>query len=72
MRLVTPTFFIIITAVQLHYFHEDFMKMSDPRNIPTEEVRSQNSSAQGFSDHHDAEEEEEETELESSTKLSKC
>ncbi|XP_060518446.1 piezo-type mechanosensitive ion channel component [Cylas formicarius] len=31
VRLVTPTFFVIITVVQLHYFHKDFMELSDPR-----------------------------------------
>ncbi|KAL1491500.1 hypothetical protein ABEB36_012089 [Hypothenemus hampei] len=32
VRLVTPTFFVIITVVQLHYFHNDFMLLSDPKN----------------------------------------
>ncbi|CAH1133196.1 unnamed protein product [Ceutorhynchus assimilis] len=32
VRLVTPTFFVIITVVQLHYFHNDFMVLSDPKN----------------------------------------
>ncbi|XP_066250610.1 piezo-type mechanosensitive ion channel component isoform X3 [Euwallacea similis] len=32
VRLVTPTFFVIITVVQLHYFHNDFMILSDPKN----------------------------------------
>lgn len=32
VRLVTPTFFVIITVVQLHYFHKDFMQLSNPRN----------------------------------------
>ncbi|XP_044750779.1 piezo-type mechanosensitive ion channel component isoform X3 [Coccinella septempunctata] len=27
VRLVTPTFFIIITVIQVHYFHKDFMKI---------------------------------------------
>lgn len=30
--MVTPTFFVIITVVQLHYFHNDFMILSDPKN----------------------------------------
>lgn len=50
VRLVTPTFFVIITAVQLHYFHKDFMEMSDPKNIQNnEDAQSNGSSAQGFS-----------------------
>nr|CAH7742364.1 unnamed protein product [Callosobruchus chinensis] len=32
VRLVTPTFFVIITVIQLHYFHNDFMVLSDPKN----------------------------------------
>ncbi|XP_048520923.1 piezo-type mechanosensitive ion channel component isoform X7 [Dendroctonus ponderosae] len=32
VRMVTPTFFVIITVVQLHYFHNDFMILSDPKN----------------------------------------
>ncbi|XP_076270336.1 piezo type mechanosensitive ion channel component isoform X5 [Rhynchophorus ferrugineus] len=32
VRLVTPTFFVIITVIQLHYFHKDFMELSDPKN----------------------------------------
>ncbi|ENN70189.1 hypothetical protein YQE_13087, partial [Dendroctonus ponderosae] len=32
VRMVTPTFFVIITVVQLHYFHNDFMVLSDPKN----------------------------------------
>lgn len=27
VRLVTPTFFVIITVIQVHYFHKDFMKI---------------------------------------------
>ncbi|KAJ8911748.1 hypothetical protein NQ315_003648 [Exocentrus adspersus] len=33
VRLVTPTFFVIITVIQLHYFHKDFMDLSDPKNV---------------------------------------
>lgn len=33
VRLVTPTFFVIITVIQLHYFHKDFMALSDTRNV---------------------------------------
>ncbi|XP_030761127.1 piezo-type mechanosensitive ion channel component isoform X3 [Sitophilus oryzae] len=32
VRLVTPTFFVIITVIQLHYFHKEFMELSDPKN----------------------------------------
>lgn len=35
VRLVTPTFFVIITVVQLHYFHKDFMELSNPKNPVT-------------------------------------
>lgn len=31
VRLVTPTFFVNITVIQLHYFHKDFMKISDTK-----------------------------------------
>ncbi|KAJ8961208.1 hypothetical protein NQ318_008891 [Aromia moschata] len=33
VRLVIPTFFVIITVIQLHYFHKDFMELSDPNNV---------------------------------------
>lgn len=29
VRLLTPTFFVIITVVQLYYFHNDFLAISD-------------------------------------------
>ncbi|CAM1300366.1 Uncharacterised protein PB.3432, partial [Pycnogonum litorale] len=29
IQLLTPTFFLIITIIQLHYFHKDFLKISD-------------------------------------------
>lgn len=29
VRLLTPTFFVVITVIQLHYFHRDFLKLSD-------------------------------------------
>lgn len=36
VRLFTPTFFVIITVIQVHYFHNDFMALSDPNNtVPT-------------------------------------
>ncbi|CAH1280420.1 unnamed protein product [Diabrotica balteata] len=34
VRLVTPTFFVIVTVIQLHYFHNDFMKLTDPKRTP--------------------------------------
>ncbi|KAG8229185.1 hypothetical protein J437_LFUL001057, partial [Ladona fulva] len=32
VRLLTPTFFVIITVIQLHYFHKDFLAISDIRH----------------------------------------
>lgn len=29
VRLLTPTFFVIITVVQMHYFHKDFLDVTD-------------------------------------------
>lgn len=29
VKLLTPTFFVIITVVQLYYFHKDFLAISD-------------------------------------------
>ncbi|XP_039278744.1 piezo-type mechanosensitive ion channel component [Nilaparvata lugens] len=29
IRLLTPTFFVIITVIQLYYFHKDFLAISD-------------------------------------------
>ncbi|XP_012270066.1 piezo-type mechanosensitive ion channel component [Orussus abietinus] len=29
VRLLTPTFFVIITVLQIHYFHDDFLKVTD-------------------------------------------
>lgn len=31
VRLVTPTFFVIVTVLQLHYFHNDFMELTDTK-----------------------------------------
>ncbi|KRT85167.1 hypothetical protein AMK59_3003, partial [Oryctes borbonicus] len=44
IRLATPTFFVIVTVIQLHYFHKDFMKYSMPSIQPTSE---EDSSVQG-------------------------
>ncbi|CAK1550113.1 unnamed protein product [Leptosia nina] len=30
VKLLTPTLFLIITIMQVHYFHKDFMALSDP------------------------------------------
>ncbi|XP_044597083.1 piezo-type mechanosensitive ion channel component isoform X3 [Cotesia glomerata] len=29
VRLLTPTFFVIITVIQIHYFHDDFLEATD-------------------------------------------
>lgn len=29
VRLLTPTFFVVITVIQLYYFHKDFLAISD-------------------------------------------
>ncbi|XP_065164464.1 piezo-type mechanosensitive ion channel component isoform X3 [Atheta coriaria] len=48
VRLVTPTFFVIITAVQLHYFHKDFLELSKPNSGVVDTTKSEAaSSAQG-------------------------
>ncbi|GJQ85619.1 hypothetical protein Trydic_g20169 [Trypoxylus dichotomus] len=44
IRLATPTFFVIVTVIQLHYFHRDFIKYSMPSVQPTSE---EDSSVQG-------------------------
>lgn len=31
VKLLTPTLFLIITIMQVHYFHKDFIALSDPR-----------------------------------------
>lgn len=38
LKLLTPTFFLIITIIQLHYFHKDFLLISnlDYRPVETE------------------------------------
>ncbi|XP_025196089.1 piezo-type mechanosensitive ion channel component-like isoform X2 [Melanaphis sacchari] len=48
VRLLTPTFFVIITVVQLYYFHKDFLAISDIKSRGTSIVKptkSGNSSA---------------------------
>lgn len=48
VRLATPTFFVIVTVIQLHYFHNDFINLSrtgeQPIVAPTSE---EGSSVQG-------------------------
>lgn len=29
VRLLTPTFFVIVTVLQIHYFHEDFLEITN-------------------------------------------
>ena len=29
IKLMTPTFFVIVTIIQVHYFHKDFLELSD-------------------------------------------
>ncbi|ODM97774.1 Piezo-type mechanosensitive ion channel component 2 [Orchesella cincta] len=45
VRLLTPTFFVVITVIQLHYFHQDFLKLSEftrpnqrPAVVATEQI----------------------------------
>ncbi|XP_033319295.1 piezo-type mechanosensitive ion channel component isoform X12 [Bombus bifarius] len=37
VRLLTPTFFVIITVLQIHYFHKDFLEVTDIEKFGTEE-----------------------------------
>ncbi|XP_075212450.1 piezo type mechanosensitive ion channel component isoform X3 [Lycorma delicatula] len=39
VRLLTPTFFVIITVIQLYYFHKDFLAISDIKSRGTSSVR---------------------------------
>ncbi|XP_066947530.1 piezo-type mechanosensitive ion channel component isoform X4 [Macrobrachium rosenbergii] len=34
IKLMTPTFFVIVTIIQVHYFHKDFLALSDMDKIP--------------------------------------
>ncbi|XP_026329382.1 piezo-type mechanosensitive ion channel component isoform X3 [Hyposmocoma kahamanoa] len=38
VKLLTPTCFLIITIMQVHYFHKDFMELSDPRQSQSKSV----------------------------------
>ncbi|KAL1124046.1 hypothetical protein AAG570_001816 [Ranatra chinensis] len=37
--LLTPTFFVVITVIQLYYFHKDFLAISDIKSRGTSSVR---------------------------------
>uniref|UniRef100_A0A1B6DCY7 Uncharacterized protein n=1 Tax=Clastoptera arizonana TaxID=38151 RepID=A0A1B6DCY7_9HEMI len=39
VRLLTPTFFVVITVIQLYYFHKDFLAISDIKSRGTSSVR---------------------------------
>ncbi|XP_050729563.1 piezo-type mechanosensitive ion channel component-like isoform X11 [Eriocheir sinensis] len=34
VQLMTPTFFVIVTIIQVHYFHKDFLELSDIEQKP--------------------------------------
>lgn len=38
VRLITPTFFVIITAIQMNYFHKDFLAISDIKSRYVNEI----------------------------------
>ncbi|XP_052747026.1 piezo-type mechanosensitive ion channel component [Bicyclus anynana] len=44
VKLLTPTSFLIITIMQVHYFHKDFMALSDPKTRTNSVVREGESS----------------------------
>ncbi|XP_068621049.1 piezo-type mechanosensitive ion channel component isoform X2 [Battus philenor] len=39
IKLLTPTLFLIITIMQVHYFHKDFLALSDPRTTNNSAAR---------------------------------
>ncbi|XP_026726944.1 piezo-type mechanosensitive ion channel component isoform X3 [Trichoplusia ni] len=53
VKLLTPTLFLIITIMQVHYFHKDFIALSDPRtrtnSVAKEVVDSRKQSNAGAS-----------------------
>ncbi|XP_052758554.1 piezo-type mechanosensitive ion channel component [Galleria mellonella] len=52
VKLLTPTLFLIITIMQVHYFHKDFMALSDPKtrtNSVAKDVESSRPSQAGAS-----------------------
>ncbi|KAK3878310.1 hypothetical protein Pcinc_017051 [Petrolisthes cinctipes] len=38
IKLMTPTFFVIVTIIQVHYFHKDFLELSDIEKIPDQPI----------------------------------
>nr|XP_026488209.1 piezo-type mechanosensitive ion channel component isoform X2 [Vanessa tameamea] len=44
VKLLTPTLFLIITIMQVHYFHKDFMALSDPKTRTNSIAREVDSS----------------------------
>ncbi|CAH0726071.1 unnamed protein product, partial [Brenthis ino] len=44
VKLLTPTLFLIITIMQVHYFHKDFMVFSDPKTRTNSVAREAESS----------------------------
>nr|XP_018904345.1 PREDICTED: piezo-type mechanosensitive ion channel component isoform X2 [Bemisia tabaci] len=44
VRLLTPTFFVIITCIQLYYFHKDFLAISDIKSRGTSIARDRSRS----------------------------
>lgn len=47
VRLVTPTFFVIITVIQLHYFHKEYMEITEARSSIVPDLASDPTSLQG-------------------------
>lgn len=45
VKLLTPTLFLIITIMQVHYFHKDFMALSDPRTRTNSVVQREQESS---------------------------
>lgn len=43
VRLLTPTFFVIITVLQIHYFHEDFLEVTNIEKISVETTSKRDS-----------------------------
>ncbi|XP_026300509.1 piezo-type mechanosensitive ion channel component isoform X9 [Apis mellifera] len=41
VRLLTPTFFVIITVLQIHYFHKDFLEATDLEKFGLEDPNHQ-------------------------------
>ncbi|XP_076765205.1 piezo type mechanosensitive ion channel component isoform X3 [Xylocopa sonorina] len=49
VRLLTPTFFVIITVLQIHYFHRDFLDVTDIQKFGTDESPRDRRSSLGHS-----------------------